>query len=178
MIMWWECFSHIISHSLALFSVFLLYFFGLQSQIDVFILKWHSSSSAQSLDALLFRSKKPGSVPLWLFCRIDSACPCCVIVGGYHLLSAESLPVAVIIGVAVGAFVAFIVLIGTIGAFCCTRSQRSMSLSAELCSCSPSSLRQNSAWGFKSFQTLHALFFMIIWSLFLIFYIHLLSIPL
>ncbi|XP_036441389.1 kin of IRRE-like protein 3 [Colossoma macropomum] len=36
----------------------------------------------------------------------------------------ESLPVAVIIGVAVGAFVAFIVLIGTIGAFCCTRSQR------------------------------------------------------
>ncbi|KAK2847862.1 hypothetical protein Q7C36_009544 [Tachysurus vachellii] len=44
--------------------------------------------------------------------------------GGYHLLSAESLPVAVIIGVAVGAFVAFIVLIGTIGAFCCTRSQR------------------------------------------------------
>ncbi|XP_022523455.1 kin of IRRE-like protein 3 isoform X1 [Astyanax mexicanus] len=38
--------------------------------------------------------------------------------------SQESLPVAVIIGVAVGAFVAFIVLIGTIGAFCCTRSQR------------------------------------------------------
>ena len=38
---------------------------------------------------------------------------------------AESLPVAVIIGVAVGAFVAFIVLMGTIGAFCCTRSQRS-----------------------------------------------------
>ncbi|XP_035242056.1 kin of IRRE-like protein 3 isoform X1 [Anguilla anguilla] len=38
--------------------------------------------------------------------------------------SAESLPVAVIIGVAVGAFVAFIVLMGTIGAFCCTRSQR------------------------------------------------------
>ncbi|KAL4647288.1 kin of IRRE-like protein 3 isoform X1 [Arapaima gigas] len=36
----------------------------------------------------------------------------------------ESLPVAVIIGVAVGAFVAFIVLMGTIGAFCCTRSQR------------------------------------------------------
>lgn len=41
------------------------------------------------------------------------------------LLSAESLPVAVIIGIAVGAFVALIVLIGTIGAFCCTRSQRS-----------------------------------------------------
>ncbi|KAJ8256351.1 hypothetical protein COCON_G00185030 [Conger conger] len=38
--------------------------------------------------------------------------------------SPESLPVAVIIGVAVGAFVAFIVLMGTIGAFCCTRSQR------------------------------------------------------
>ncbi|XP_035242064.1 kin of IRRE-like protein 3 isoform X8 [Anguilla anguilla] len=40
--------------------------------------------------------------------------------------SAESLPVAVIIGVAVGAFVAFIVLMGTIGAFCCTRSQRNL----------------------------------------------------
>ncbi|XP_072557500.1 kin of IRRE-like protein 3 isoform X2 [Paramormyrops kingsleyae] len=38
--------------------------------------------------------------------------------------SQESIPVAVIIGVAVGAFVAFIVLLGTIGAFCCTRSQR------------------------------------------------------
>ncbi|XP_029629319.1 kin of IRRE-like protein 3 isoform X8 [Salmo trutta] len=38
--------------------------------------------------------------------------------------SQESLPVAVIIGVAVGALVAFIVLMGTIGAFCCTRSQR------------------------------------------------------
>ncbi|MGH0148270.1 UNVERIFIED_CONTAM: hypothetical protein FKN15_046442 [Acipenser sinensis] len=35
----------------------------------------------------------------------------------------ESLPMAVIIGVAVGAFVAFIVLMATIGAFCCTRSQ-------------------------------------------------------
>uniref|UniRef100_A0AAR2KK93 Ig-like domain-containing protein n=1 Tax=Pygocentrus nattereri TaxID=42514 RepID=A0AAR2KK93_PYGNA len=46
--------------------------------------------------------------------------------GGYTLSSAESLPVAVIIGVAVGAFVAFIVLIGTIGAFCCTRSQRNL----------------------------------------------------
>ncbi|XP_072550818.1 kin of IRRE-like protein 3 isoform X3 [Salminus brasiliensis] len=41
-----------------------------------------------------------------------------------RLKEQESLPVAVIIGVAVGAFVAFIVLIGTIGAFCCTRSQR------------------------------------------------------
>ncbi|KAM9800904.1 kin of IRRE-like protein 3 isoform 5-T5 [Neosynchiropus ocellatus] len=41
--------------------------------------------------------------------------------------SQETLPVAVIIGIAVGAFVAFIVLMGTIGAFCCTRSQRSMS---------------------------------------------------
>uniref|UniRef100_A0A8C9YYM2 Kirre like nephrin family adhesion molecule 3 n=1 Tax=Sander lucioperca TaxID=283035 RepID=A0A8C9YYM2_SANLU len=48
--------------------------------------------------------------------------------GGRHfslLLSAESLPVAVIIGIAVGVFVALIVLMGTIGAFCCTRSQRS-----------------------------------------------------
>uniref|UniRef100_A0A3Q0ST29 Kirre like nephrin family adhesion molecule 3 n=1 Tax=Amphilophus citrinellus TaxID=61819 RepID=A0A3Q0ST29_AMPCI len=41
--------------------------------------------------------------------------------------STESLPVAVIIGIAVGAFVALIVLMGTIGAFCCTRSQRSRS---------------------------------------------------
>ncbi|XP_014070188.1 kin of IRRE-like protein 3 isoform X4 [Salmo salar] len=40
--------------------------------------------------------------------------------------SQESLPVAVIIGVAVGALVAFIVLMGTIGAFCCTRSQRNL----------------------------------------------------
>ncbi|XP_061638370.1 kin of IRRE-like protein 3 isoform X2 [Phyllopteryx taeniolatus] len=38
--------------------------------------------------------------------------------------SQDSLPVAVIIGIAVGAFVALIVLMGTIGAFCCTRSQR------------------------------------------------------
>ncbi|XP_008275819.1 kin of IRRE-like protein 3 [Stegastes partitus] len=41
-------------------------------------------------------------------------------------LCAESLPVAVIIGIAVGAFVALIVLMGTIGAFCCTRSQRNL----------------------------------------------------
>ncbi|KAM4590345.1 kin of IRRE-like protein 3 isoform 8-T8 [Fundulus diaphanus] len=41
-----------------------------------------------------------------------------------RLKEQESLPVAVIIGIAVGAFVAFIVLMGTIGAFCCTRSQR------------------------------------------------------
>ncbi|KAK2846995.1 hypothetical protein Q5P01_009994 [Channa striata] len=41
-----------------------------------------------------------------------------------RLKEQESLPVAVIIGIAVGAFVAFIVLLGTIGAFCCTRSQR------------------------------------------------------
>uniref|UniRef100_A0A8D3C025 Kirre like nephrin family adhesion molecule 3 n=1 Tax=Scophthalmus maximus TaxID=52904 RepID=A0A8D3C025_SCOMX len=40
--------------------------------------------------------------------------------------SAESLPVAVIIGIAVGAFVALIVLMGTVGAFCCTRSQRNL----------------------------------------------------
>uniref|UniRef100_A0A671V6X3 Kirre like nephrin family adhesion molecule 3 n=1 Tax=Sparus aurata TaxID=8175 RepID=A0A671V6X3_SPAAU len=38
----------------------------------------------------------------------------------------KSLPVAVIIGIAVGAFVAVIVLMGTIGAFCCTRSQRNL----------------------------------------------------
>ncbi|XP_016354947.1 kin of IRRE-like protein 3, partial [Sinocyclocheilus anshuiensis] len=41
-----------------------------------------------------------------------------------RLKEQDSLPVAVIIGVAVGAFVAFIVLMGTIGAFCCTRAQR------------------------------------------------------
>uniref|UniRef100_A0A8C5B3F6 Kirre like nephrin family adhesion molecule 3 n=1 Tax=Gadus morhua TaxID=8049 RepID=A0A8C5B3F6_GADMO len=41
-----------------------------------------------------------------------------------RLKEQESLPVAVIIGVAVGAFVAFIVVMGTVGAFCCTRSQR------------------------------------------------------
>ncbi|XP_075905892.1 kin of IRRE-like protein 3 isoform X9 [Nelusetta ayraudi] len=40
--------------------------------------------------------------------------------------SQESLPVAVIIGIAVGAFVALIVLMGTVGAFCCTRSQRNL----------------------------------------------------
>ncbi|XP_063060509.1 kin of IRRE-like protein 3 isoform X2 [Engraulis encrasicolus] len=40
--------------------------------------------------------------------------------------SQASVPVAVIIGVAVGAFVAFIVLLGTIGAFCCTRAQRNL----------------------------------------------------
>lgn len=51
-----------------------------------------------------------------------------MLVGHFSLLlSAESLPVAVIIGIAVGAFVALIVLMGTIGAFCCTRSQRSTS---------------------------------------------------
>uniref|UniRef100_A0AAQ5ZC28 Ig-like domain-containing protein n=1 Tax=Amphiprion ocellaris TaxID=80972 RepID=A0AAQ5ZC28_AMPOC len=37
-----------------------------------------------------------------------------------RLKEQESLPVAVIIGIAVGAFVALIVLMGTIGAFCCT----------------------------------------------------------
>ncbi|XP_038829599.1 kin of IRRE-like protein 3 [Salvelinus namaycush] len=45
---------------------------------------------------------------------------------GNVLSSTESLPLAVIIGVAVGALVAFIVLMGTIGAFCCTRSQRNL----------------------------------------------------
>uniref|UniRef100_A0A3B3XLY7 Ig-like domain-containing protein n=1 Tax=Poecilia mexicana TaxID=48701 RepID=A0A3B3XLY7_9TELE len=43
-----------------------------------------------------------------------------------RLKEQESLPVAVIIGIAVGAFVAFIVLMGTISAFCCTRSQRNL----------------------------------------------------
>ncbi|XP_053278117.1 kin of IRRE-like protein 3 [Pleuronectes platessa] len=41
-----------------------------------------------------------------------------------RLKEQESLPVAVIIGIALGAFAALIVLMGTIGAFCCTRSQR------------------------------------------------------
>ncbi|XP_019720549.1 kin of IRRE-like protein 3 isoform X3 [Hippocampus comes] len=41
-----------------------------------------------------------------------------------RLKEQESLPVAVIIGIAVGAFVALIVVMGTIGAFCCARSQR------------------------------------------------------
>ncbi|XP_077914905.1 kin of IRRE-like protein 3 isoform X5 [Halichoerus grypus] len=40
-------------------------------------------------------------------------------------LEAESVPMAVIIGVAVGAGVAFLVLLATIVAFCCARSQRS-----------------------------------------------------
>uniref|UniRef100_A0A8C5E6U5 Ig-like domain-containing protein n=1 Tax=Gouania willdenowi TaxID=441366 RepID=A0A8C5E6U5_GOUWI len=43
-----------------------------------------------------------------------------------RLKEQESLPVAVIIGIAVGAFVAVIVLMGTIGAFCCTRAQRNL----------------------------------------------------
>ncbi|XP_056297942.1 kin of IRRE-like protein 3 isoform X4 [Pseudoliparis swirei] len=43
-----------------------------------------------------------------------------------RLKEQESLPVAVIIGIAVGAFVALVVLMGTIGAFCCTRSQRNL----------------------------------------------------
>ncbi|MBN3300475.1 KIRR3 protein, partial [Amia calva] len=55
------------------------------------------------------------------------------------LFSTESLPMAVIIGVAVGAFVAFIVLMATIGAFCCTRSQRKLNSAAlkrrKTCSC-------------------------------------------
>lgn len=38
---------------------------------------------------------------------------------------AEAVPMAVIIGVAVGAGVAFLVLLATIVAFCCARSQRS-----------------------------------------------------
>ncbi|XP_051934389.1 kin of IRRE-like protein 3 isoform X8 [Hippocampus zosterae] len=43
-----------------------------------------------------------------------------------RLKEQESLPVAVIIGIAVGAFVALIVVMGTIGAFCCARSQRNL----------------------------------------------------
>ncbi|XP_028666178.1 kin of IRRE-like protein 3 isoform X4 [Erpetoichthys calabaricus] len=43
-----------------------------------------------------------------------------------RLKEQESLPMAVTIGVAVGAFVAFIVLMATIAAFCCTRSQRNL----------------------------------------------------
>ncbi|XP_061537913.1 kin of IRRE-like protein 3 isoform X8 [Phycodurus eques] len=43
-----------------------------------------------------------------------------------RLKEQDSLPMAVIIGIAVGAFVALIVLMGTIGAFCCTRSQRNL----------------------------------------------------
>ncbi|KAK1153398.1 kin of IRRE-like protein 3 isoform X2 [Acipenser oxyrinchus oxyrinchus] len=43
-----------------------------------------------------------------------------------RLKEQESLPMAVIIGVAVGAFVAFIVLMATIGTFCCARSQRNL----------------------------------------------------
>ncbi|NXN11949.1 KIRR3 protein, partial [Indicator maculatus] len=46
--------------------------------------------------------------------RSASACP------------AESVPMAVIIGVAVGAGVAFLVLLATIVAFCCARSQRNL----------------------------------------------------
>ncbi|KAL4670712.1 hypothetical protein H8957_016773, partial [Semnopithecus entellus] len=41
-------------------------------------------------------------------------------------LEAESVPMAVIIGVAVGAGVAFLVLMATIAAFCCARSQRNL----------------------------------------------------
>lgn len=65
----------------------------------------------------------------YIGCDVHLRCYLYVIVEGHFslLLSAESLPVAVIIGIAVGAFVALIVLMGTIGAFCCTRSQRSMS---------------------------------------------------
>lgn len=62
---------------------------------------------------------------------------------------------AVIIGVAVGAGVAFLVLMATIVAFCCARSQRSKSLSfysidSLTISCwksgSPSSLPRKTTW--------------------------------
>ena len=46
---------------------------------------------------------------------------------------AESVPMAVIIGVAVGAGVAFLVLMATIVAFCCARSQRSKCLPRPRC---------------------------------------------
>lgn len=65
-----------------------------------------------------------------LFFHVYLRCLQCVMVAEHFslLLYAESLPLAVIIGIAVGAFVALIVVMGTIGAFCCTRSQRSMSV--------------------------------------------------
>lgn len=44
---------------------------------------------------------------------------------GLCVSSVGSLRLAVIIGVAVGAFLALIVLMGTLGAFCCARLQRS-----------------------------------------------------
>lgn len=47
------------------------------------------------------------------------------LMGGACFSPAESVPMAVIIGVAVGAGVAFLVLMATIVAFCCARSQRS-----------------------------------------------------
>lgn len=75
-------------------------------------------------------------VVYWLYLQ-------CVIVEGNILMSTESLPVAVIIGVAVGALVAFIVLIGTIGAFCCTRSQRSTYHCTCVTQCMP---KLNEAW--------------------------------
>lgn len=40
-------------------------------------------------------------------------------------VSSETLRLAVIIAVAVGAFLALTVLVGTLGAFCCARFQRS-----------------------------------------------------
>lgn len=43
-----------------------------------------------------------------------------------RLKEQESVPMAVIIGVAVGAGVAFLVLLATIVAFCCARSQRNL----------------------------------------------------
>uniref|UniRef100_A0A8V5HI01 Uncharacterized protein n=1 Tax=Melopsittacus undulatus TaxID=13146 RepID=A0A8V5HI01_MELUD len=48
-------------------------------------------------------------------------------------IQAESVPMAVIIGVAVGAGVAFLVLMATIVAFCCARSQRSKCLPQPQC---------------------------------------------
>lgn len=74
-------------------------------------------------------SKLLSESPFFLEFSVQMRCLWFFIVEGHvsALLSAESLPVAVIIGIAVGAFVALIVLMGTIGAFCCTRSQRSTS---------------------------------------------------
>ena len=62
-------------------------------------------------------------------------------------LFAESVPMAVIIGVAVGAGVAFLVLMATIVAFCCARSQRSKCLPGPRCITSGRAGVETSGWG-------------------------------
>lgn len=62
-----------------------------------------------------------GTVHVALLLRSVTGCLMIPVV----LCSSGSLRLAVIIGVAVGAFLALIVLIGTLGAFCCARLQRS-----------------------------------------------------